>query len=211
MIPTPSNGPGPMNTLAASVETIKEGTYANSTTGSAKTLKPTTFLGMPSMNVKMDMRKWNWPGYLSFGKGGSTKPSIENLTSISVDAEKEKVKDPIHKEQEPSQVEVPVNADALHDAIASDSISILQDQAISIREEGRLSPSPDQVNELTMKDFPDDANHDEEPLLAIISREETPPLTPPLPEFSYTRLHLASWNNPTDTRRVSIHYLVVSA
>src|SRR5258707_7014406 len=129
MIPAPSNGPGPMNALAASVETIKEGAYANPTTGSAKIVKPTTFLGMPSMNVKMDMRKWNWPGYLSFGKGGSPKPSIENLTSISIDAEKEKVKDPIHKEQELSQVEVPVNADALHDAIASDSISISQDQA----------------------------------------------------------------------------------
>lgn len=196
--------------LAASVETIKEGTYANSTTGSAKTMKPNTFLGMPTMNVKMDMRKWNWPGYLTFGRGGSTKPSIENLASISVDAEKE---NPIHKEQEPSQVEVPVNADALHDAISSDSISISQDQAVQIREEQRISPSPDQVNGLTVEEFPDDANHKEELLLAIstISREETPPSTPPLPEFSYTRLHSASWNNPTDTRRISIHYLVVSA
>ena len=162
------------------------------------------------MNVKMDMRKWNWPGYLTFGKGSSTKPSIENLASLSVDAEDEKDKEggnalsSIHKEQEVSQVD----PDALHDTIASDSISISH---VSIREEGQIPPTPDQVNRLTVDDVPNDAIHTEEPHLAksAISREETPPLTPPLPEFSLTRLHLASSNNPTDTRRVSIHYLLV--
>jgi hypothetical protein len=39
MIPAPSTGRSTMNALAASVETIKGGTYANSTTGSAKTMK----------------------------------------------------------------------------------------------------------------------------------------------------------------------------
>jgi hypothetical protein len=220
MIPAPS-GPDTINVLAASVETIKGGTSADSkgTTSSAKTMKPGTFLGMSSMNAKLDMRKWNWPGYLTFGKGSSTKPSIENLASLSVNAETEKGKEAddalssIHKEQEPNQVEVSVNADALHDAIASDSISISHGQAVSTHEEGKISPSPDQVNGLTAENLPNDELHGEEPLVArsTTSREETPPMTPPLPEFSLTRLHMASWSNPTETRRVSIHYLVVGA
>ena len=220
MIPAPSTGSSATNVLAASVETIR-GTSTNSklTSESAKIIKPGssgggTFLGMPSMNVKMDMRKWNWPGYLTFGKGSSTKPSIENLASLAED-EKDKeggnTLSSIHKEQEVNQVEVPVNPDALHDAIASDSISISHGQAVSIREEGQIPPTPDQVNGLTVDDVPNDAIHREGPHLAksTISREETPPLTPRLPEFSLTRLHLATWNNPTDTRRVSIHYLLV--
>ncbi len=32
---------------------------------------------MPTINMNMDMRKWNWPGYLTFGKGGSSKNGSE--------------------------------------------------------------------------------------------------------------------------------------
>lgn len=209
MIPAPSTG---LNALAASVETIKGGTSTDSKVSTSKTVKPTDnagggFLGMPSMNVKMDMRKWNWPGYLTFGKGNSTKPSIENLAMLSANAVKEKEGHTavfsIHKGYESSQVEVPVNPDDLHDAITSDSISMSQSQGQSTGKEKRNSPDPDQLNGLIGENFLDDA-------IDETRGEETPPLAPPLPEFSFTRLHLASLNS-AESKRVSIHYLVVGA
>lgn len=41
------------------------------------------FLAMPTMNMKMDVRKWGWPGYLSFGMGGTGHGNKPPETDVS--------------------------------------------------------------------------------------------------------------------------------
>lgn len=46
---------------------------------SADEIKPgTAFMNIPPMNLNLDVRniKWNWPGYLTFGKANSARPSV---------------------------------------------------------------------------------------------------------------------------------------
>jgi hypothetical protein len=214
-IPPPSATFGTMNVLAGSVETIRgkgpEDFQLKTSSSKAAEVGKSTFLGT------MDMRKWNWPEYLTFGKGNLTKPPSES----EVNNEEEPVS-PVHL-QVPSQVEVEVNANDLQDAIASDSIPLtLQGRHPSPNEETK-DLTPDHVDGLhdepngsvSIRDFTDvNSTHDQESFsmksTLAHQREETLPLTPsPTPEFTWTRLHLAPWDKPTETQQVSIHYLIV--
>ena len=52
---------------------------------------PSVKVPMPDihLNVAMDVRKWSWPGALSFGRGvGTTSPQIQQPGSVSVAEEK---------------------------------------------------------------------------------------------------------------------------
>ncbi len=221
-IPPPSATFGTMNFLSGSVETIRgkgpEDFQLATSSSKAAEVGKNTFLG----TMTMDMRKWNWPDYLTFGKGNLTRPSSERSTfSESEKNKEEELVPPVHL-QVPSQVEVEVNANDLQDAIVSDSISLtLQGRHPSPHEETKdLSPDHvdglhDEPNGSSIRDFTDvNSTHDQESFsmksTLAHQREETLPLTPsPLPEFTLTRLHLAPWDKPTETQQVSIHYLIV--
>ena len=211
LIPRRSSSSGTVGTLAASVETIRGRSREESiaASGFSNTVKPSDAKGGNFMGVKMDMRKWAWPDYLTFGRGSSIKPSVEKvLLPIEKEtARKEEASLLVH-EQETSQVEVEVDADDLQDAITSDSMS-LSSRTRRIPPQKEPNGSPLNGSAVIGEGA---AGEDESPspTRSADVKGETPPSTPPLPEFSLTRLHLAPCDNPTATKRVSIHYFIVS-
>ena len=170
---------------------------------------------MPVANMNMDMRKWNWPGYLTFGKGNSHKPLGERPSSP-----KEKPEISANTDVT-SQTEVQVNRDALEDAISSDSMSLASggrngsakgdakvEKPLSVKESDLAldneQPSPE-ANQVVLEST-------KSPSVTFSDRPDAPqPTSPPLlPEFSMTKVHLAPFQDPTNTRRVTIHYHIVS-
>jgi len=145
--------------------------------------------------VNMDVRKWNWPGYLTFGKG-TAKQGPDQIVIPASEKEKTVTKEEI------SHVEVEVNASALEDAMSSDSLSISQ---LLVHPEGQGEAQATNING---DDFPTP------PLPVARSTPDTdslppmPPSPPPLPEFSMTRLHLAPLHSPMSTTPVTLHYFI---
>ena len=187
----PSDAPDALN---SSVDTLK----GRDTAGHDPNLKDSdassTFLGMPAMN--MDMRKWNWPGYLTFGRGNGSKRGPDEIAAPT--SEKEKT----ITEQEISHVEVEVNTSALEDAISSDSLSV-----------PRLLTHPEEQGE-DQHETSNNINGDYSPSppLTTADIDGLPLAHSPLslPEFSMTRLHLAPLHSPSSTAPVTIHYFIVS-
>ncbi|KAF8966338.1 hypothetical protein BDZ97DRAFT_1809094 [Flammula alnicola] len=215
-----------LNTLASSVDTIRgKRPPEASSKGSSNADGGVNFLGMPAINMNMDMRKWNWPGYLTFGKGNSSKSSPDqSSTSTSEEKKEEPLPAPDTIPREPSQVEVEVNTEALEDAIASDSLSIASKDRNGLTDsEGATdaSPPPDARETDTASNGDGPIARDfalESPKAMTSSRSEIfsnhtedtpPPSPPPFPEFAMTKLHLAPYQDPTVTRRVTISYLIV--
>ncbi|KDR80671.1 hypothetical protein GALMADRAFT_91189 [Galerina marginata CBS 339.88] len=229
MIPppvAPSRSSDTLNTLASSVDTIKGKRIPDSSANGAPSNPRAedgagvNFLGIPAMNVNMDMKKWNWPGYLTFGKGSTVKPPLDKSTIPQPEKEKQHATTPTtSKDLELSRVEVEVNADALEDAISSDSLSLAPNVGDgSLNGDSKPTtdlPGPDQLNLSDGIDHPitnDISLESNSTALSLavsnLPDDSPPPSPPPLPEFSMTRLHLAPFQDGTSTRRVTIHYLI---
>ncbi|KAF9482584.1 hypothetical protein BDN70DRAFT_801285 [Pholiota conissans] len=215
----PSRSSDTLNTLASSVDTIRGKQIAK---GNAKgsSSHPTADGGInflntiPTINMNMDMRKWNW-GYLTFGKGQSSKTSEKDVKEKSPNASLPKASP---QQETASQVEVEVNAEALEDAISSDSMSVLLKDA-----NHKSDNEPKSIPENPVEESSAAKENSRPPELVLESSasltsfttghlrdnaEETPPPSPPpLPEFTMTKLLVAKSDDPTATRRVSIHYL----
>ena len=211
-----------LNTLASSVDTIRAQRGAESSNDNKPSFSKSNsndggsgnFLGMPVVNMNMDMRKWNWPGYLTFGKGNSPKPLGERPSDP-------KEKPEIAANDVTSQIEVQVNRDALEDAISCDSMSLTSKGGSGSAKGDAGVEKPPSVNESDTA--PDDEQPSPEANHAVLEstkslsvtfsdRPAAPrPTSPPLlPEFSMTKVHLAPFQDPTNTRRVAIHYHIVS-
>ena len=203
MIPPRIDPSDALDALNSSVDTLKGRDKAGHHPNLKDSDASSTFLGMPAVN--MDMRKWNWPGYLTFGGGNGSKRGPDKIAAPT--SEKEET----ITEQEISHVEVEVNTSALEDAISSDSLSV-----------SRILTHPEeQLEGEDQHETPNNINGDDLPT------SPSPPLTtagfapdidgpPPapsplsLPEFSMTRLHLAPLHSPSSTVPVTIHYFIVS-
>lgn len=120
LIPPPlhqSHSSDTLNTLASSVDTIKGKQSQPSQDDGGHFLT-----NMPTINMNMDMRKWNWPGYLTFGKPSPSKSSSGSNAAEKKEEPQEEVSD---FRAELRQVEVAVNTEDLEDAISSDSMSMI--------------------------------------------------------------------------------------
>ena len=213
-----------LNTLASSVDTIRahRGAEFNDNKPNISKSNPNdggtgNFLGMPVVSMNMDMRKWNWPGYLTFGKG-SSKPLAERPSNPSPG--KEKAETVANSDVTP-QIEVQVNKDALDEAISYDSMSLPSGAGNGWDKEDARVDNPPSVNESNPAPHNEqpspEANQDvlestKSPSVAFSDRPEaTRPISPLLlPEFSMTKVHLAPFQDPTNTRRVAIYYHIVS-
>ena len=95
------------------------------TVGSPSGGSGTKFLGIPSVNMNMDVRKWSWPGVLAFGRNygkkmhqlpgdeeGSTSKAKENLKGDGDSGDTQ-------------AVTVNVDTSSLEDAMASDARSVV--------------------------------------------------------------------------------------
>ena len=194
MVPPRRDRSDALDALNSSVDTLK----GRDTSGHNPNLKDSdansTFLGIPAVN--MDMRKWNWSGYLTFGIGNGSKQGPNETAAPTSDKEK------TITEQEISHVEVEVNASALEDAISSDSLSASR---LLTHPEGQGEDQHETPNDISGDGLPTSPSS---PL--TIDGLPPPPSPPLLPEFSMTRLHLAPLHSPTSTAPVTIHYFIVS-
>jgi hypothetical protein len=87
-----------------------------------------------AIGASMDVRKWSWPGYLTFSKGTlqKTGPQDHQFAGAENDgSEKQQVEpaaedkaagDPVSPDTE-TRIEVEVDRESLHDAMSSDGIS----------------------------------------------------------------------------------------
>lgn len=101
-----------------------------------------TFLGMPAvnmnmpdmnlgMNMNMDVRKWSWPGVLTFGKGHGKKASKQEGVE-TVEATNTMVETNAEEQSETQGVPaINVDTNSLEDAMASDARSIIAASAVS--------------------------------------------------------------------------------
>ena len=198
MVP-PRRDPSDADALHSSVDTLKGRDTPGQNHNPKDSDASSTFLGMPA--VSMDMRKWNWPGYLTFGRGNGSKQGPNTIAAPA--SEKEKT----ITERQISHVEVEVNASALEDAISSDSLSVSR---LLTHPEGQGGDQREISNNINGDDLPTSPSP---PLTTAGSAPDIigPPLSPlPLPEFSMTRLHLAPLHSPASTAPVTIHYFIVS-
>ena len=96
----------------------------SNTAGSSSSSSGPTFLGMPAVNVNMDVRKWSWPGVLSFGRNQGKKMRGQVLDD---DGPEPKEKGSPREEGDNEETQpVPVNVDtsSLEDAMLSDARSV---------------------------------------------------------------------------------------
>lgn len=174
-----------------------------------------------TMNVNMDVRKWSWPGYLSFGKASSRKPIEEQWKRNYVPDKREVEKPKLAETDGPvNSVSVEVDRAALEDAISSDNSSVLgtltEASATSTRSEGECTPPapptsrPPSIPESESSHIGAPAGSDPSSSASSVSEPTEASLSDPTPEFSSTTVHLGDPENPSITRRRKILYLVAS-
>ncbi|KAF9563073.1 hypothetical protein CPC08DRAFT_741944 [Agrocybe pediades] len=215
------------DTLASSVDTIRGKrplgtTVANPNDARLRERNVSKHLGgndgASIFGINMDMKhlKWNWPGYLTFGKGNVTKPPLDKSINAptqapsssavaaapDASAEQENVTNSEATEDDKIQVEVAADAEALEDAISSNAMSLVKEENQNSDEQGNagIEESAQETN--------DDNDAGSRTISSTFSDPDKRDNLPALPEFSMTRLHLAPSRDPTSTRKVTIHYLI---
>ncbi|KAH9039374.1 hypothetical protein EDB85DRAFT_1930231 [Lactarius pseudohatsudake] len=140
---------------------------------------------MGATGQAMDVRKWTWPGYLTFSKGtlqkagprdqpagfenGSEKQQVEL-------AESEAAGEPLPPNTE-ARIQVEVDRESLHEAMSSDGISEPHEEETV---GGETSPSTPVVHPPDFASPPSPS-----------SSQVTPPVPPPAPSFRSFTLHFA--------------------
>ncbi|KAF6761701.1 hypothetical protein DFP72DRAFT_803511 [Ephemerocybe angulata] len=144
--------------IASSVDTIQQHNP------DSKSKDSTGLFSLPTvnMNVNMDMRKWNWQSYLTFGKGGagsSKSKKEESKEEDQKDAEevpvppegKEEVPETSEEDSSSPKSTVELDSKALEDALSSEGS--LRTAATS-ESEAEHSPEPQEGGE-TVAENPD--------------------------------------------------------
>jgi hypothetical protein len=192
-------------------------------------------MSMPNMNLKMDVRKWTWPGYLTFGKASTSKGA---KSSKSLGDEAAGI-DPTPQEEVNSTTNVSVEADthSLEDPITSDAVDSMQDEPQNVASSDAESRLPSRITSddpaLIMKENTE-PTEDISELGQDISppqEAETSSLSPSLPSgsipsspksesteippipplvLSRTYVHLADAEAPWMTTKRRLFYLTAS-
>ena len=164
------------------------------------------FLGMPAVNL--NVTKWNWSGYMSFGRGmgkknssGEKNPIPASFTELPEDA-------PVGPAPE-----VVVDKDALEDAI-SEHISITVPDPLDEHAKHTSDvPTLDDVDPPEPNGF--QTSHERIPAdsgsASPVDSVTSAPPEPPQLEFSSTRVYLAKSNDPLITVPQKVFYLLVSS
>ncbi|KAJ7763534.1 hypothetical protein DFH07DRAFT_812389 [Mycena maculata] len=182
-----------------------------------------SFLGMHFDGVKMDMPKWNWPGYLTFGKGGKRPPELFAVTPMNENKDNPSNPPEISTPGVEQTADFEVDRSALEDAMFSERVPMPVEKYADAADEVSMSdtivprkeddsgggPSPPES-----LDEPVPSTQAEPPVSEEEPKESTPepelPVTPkPEPaEFSSTTVHLASPEDPQATKRRRLFYLI---
>ncbi|KAF9499338.1 hypothetical protein BDN71DRAFT_1384028 [Pleurotus eryngii] len=228
--------------LSASIDTIR-GTKGppdaskvdSSNTSTHPRNNSNTFLGMPTMNATMN--KWNWPGYLTFGKSSNKRPPEvpkppEDVPSAEKDTGDQVENVPPTEPSDDPQESAP-KADSVQEDAAVDTVSL--EEAVNAQlipptppSEDSTSPSasdlpsdevpspevntPDQGEAFVQGASPEkevdaDSKDEEE-----IPRAPSLPLSPtpePLPEYSFVHVNLPDKGGPESTTRQPVFYFTL--
>ncbi|KAL5536785.1 hypothetical protein ACEPAF_608 [Sanghuangporus sanghuang] len=187
-----------------------------------------TFLGIPglNMNANMDVRKWNWSNYLTFGLGGSSsnqkgRDDGANEKVQEDTADTQKGSESGRTENSHSGPGSIVDSQALQDALSSEAGVVVSTNA----DEKTLrtdSTPPDEPNRDIPQEYEgpssaisnDASNLEDKSLIEAYAPENAPtsdtdrtsPKSSPSPSFSELRVHLSN-SDSTDTRCRIIRYL----
>lgn len=176
-----------------------------------------TFLGMPSVKVPMpdmhlnvmDVRKWSWPGALSFGKGqGSKSPQKQAAgagTAAAAAAGTEEKAEAEQLESDPRNGAVNVDASSLQDAMESDTRSV---SAASAKTHGSSDAGSKQIDGLP---HTTDSEPSSERNSAEIDQEEHSQTSIAEAEATPTASQLIEPSATTDSPRLSLKSLPVDA
>ncbi|KAF9269141.1 hypothetical protein L218DRAFT_422502 [Marasmius fiardii PR-910] len=151
------------------------------------------FMGIPTGNLNMNVNvKWNWPGYLTFGKSGQNqnRPTAASAASSEEIAKEEEppeapFNDQTNRDSEPSDVEVDRNA--LDDAITSEGV----------HGSHTLLHSQQDTHDSTRTDVSD----------ACTSSATSPSSPVPPKQLLSTGVYIADPSNPLLTKRRNVYYL----
>ncbi|KDQ27067.1 hypothetical protein PLEOSDRAFT_1077815 [Pleurotus ostreatus PC15] len=201
--------------LSASIDTIRgaKGPPDTSKADSSNTNTHSrndsnTFLGMPAMNVTMN--KWNWPGYLTFGKSSNKRPPEIPKPPEDVRDAKKDTDDQVESE------DVAVDTASLEEAV-NDQLIPPTPPGEDTTGLGLSNPPGDEVPppEVVPPDQGEPSIQGTSPEKEVDadSKDEDevprapPPLTPePLPEYSFVHVNLPDKDGPESTMRQPVFY-----
>ncbi|KAF8659844.1 hypothetical protein AX16_001729 [Volvariella volvacea WC 439] len=172
-----------------------------------------TFFGIPPVNL--DVRKWGWSGYLTFGKSQSKstngtsapRPDQENyqppsLTDRFVPPQEAQEKDKEPKPQLGLRIQtagVVVDQDSLEDAISSHQPTpATQSIPLPDTEQSRLANGKEEISSAAQS-LAESTN-------PVRSRGPEPT---ELPKFSVATVHLSPIDEPAQTNREVVHYVAL--
>ncbi|KAG6840668.1 hypothetical protein C0991_005216 [Blastosporella zonata] len=153
-----------------------------------KASSSSSFLGMPAVNVK-----WGWPVALTFGKGASKRPALEETkleSKVDDDAPSTEVEEASESNADTSPSTEPIGLDphALEDAISEDTSPVQGTTEL-----------PAASEELSG----DIKSHG-----AATFDGELPITAPSPPALSSINVHLAILENPLLTERHKVYYII---
>lgn len=189
-----------------------------------------------TIGASMDVRKWNWPGYLTF-KGGPPKTAPQD---IPADAKTSAEERPVETKADsvaggPGSTDPvaglrgEVDRESLHEAMSTDGVELLPTKLPLEEENTSADDSTSQTRE-TKADAdvtppPSDSLHDEQhssppsPSTPIVhppdlasspSSQSTLPVPIPAPSFRPFSLHFSSHDDPLATAQRRVLYITVS-
>ncbi|KAK0217860.1 hypothetical protein IW262DRAFT_1390984 [Armillaria fumosa] len=183
--------------------------------------QPSSFLGMP-MNMNMDVRKWGWPGYLTF-KGSAKRPEIPTAEDRpptpkdggeveNVEVDKSALDDAIHSDVISVHSTRPTNGDASVDSSHGDGSTDSETSAgSSSSESSAASSSTDE--KAASHDSHDDpvesstSSHDDASSLSSKEESISSRSHEPLPELSSVTVYLSDPPDGLNTRPSKVVYM----
>lgn len=223
--------------LSASIDTIRGGPpdpskddSSNANTHSRS--NSNTFLGMPGMNVTMN--KWNWPGYLTFGKSSNKRPpEIAKPPEDAPSAEKgtdDQVESVAPAETSGVPQESASNSGTVQEDVTVDTASL--EEAVNDQLIPPMPPSEETASPRSSNAPGDEVPPSQPPALKPpdqgeqsiqgpsfekegdanpkdeeeVSRAPSPPAPEPLPDYSFVHVNLHDNNGPESTTRQPVFY-----
>ncbi|KAI0311747.1 hypothetical protein OF83DRAFT_1087486 [Amylostereum chailletii] len=121
--PSITINPPPEVLSSASAETLKAGT--DGIAEGAKDALNATGNAFLAIGASMDVRKWSWPGYLTFGKNAGRQFGSHNAEEPNGDDSEPASKHEVASDGTPDQLsEIKVDAESLHEAMSSFGVGV---------------------------------------------------------------------------------------
>jgi len=189
-----------------------------------------------TIGASMDVRKWNWPGYLTFSKGGVSQKTAPQDQHQPADATQQNT---LEEEEEPAAatpddvagqsvspgpeagLRGEVDTESLHEAMSTDGRELLQVDSTSPTEERRdvADVTPQAARDSVQDEQDPPPPSPSTPIVhppdltsppSLSSSQSTIPVPVPAPSFRSFSLHFSSHDDPLATAQRRVLYITVS-